>query len=264
MKKQINTDSTKEKEETMKKAYMTIDDGPSVARKEKVDVLDQYGIQAVWFCERRFMEERPEELIYTIQHGHVIGNHACSHPHFSDLTLEQCKEEIIQSDAMIEELYAKAGVKRPAKFFRFPYGNEGVVKGFYELNYTAEEKEKVEAIQKVLIDLGYTLPRFENITYRYFDEFRKSGRVDWLWTYDAMEWCVYQENPPFGVSSVDDVLEMMDLDLPERWMGLNYPDSDEIIVIHDHPETSDIFGTIVKAFVDRGIRFGSISDLLEK
>ena len=60
----------------MKKAYLTVDDGPSVARKEKVDILNQYGIQAVWFSEGRFMEVRPDELVYTIQKGHIVGNHA--------------------------------------------------------------------------------------------------------------------------------------------------------------------------------------------
>ena len=31
----------------MKNAYLTIDDGPSVNRREKVDILNKYGIQAV-------------------------------------------------------------------------------------------------------------------------------------------------------------------------------------------------------------------------
>ncbi len=246
----------------MKKAYLTIDDGPSVARKEKVDILNQFGIQAVWFSEGRFMEIRPDELVYTIQKGHIVGNHAFSHSHFSELTLEQCRNEIIETDRMIEQLYEKAGVKRPIKLFRFPYGDEGVTRGFYEFGYSDEEKERVSQIQSILKELGYVIFPFKNITYKYFDAFRHSERVDWLWTYDAMEWCVYQENPPFGVRTLDDVLEMMELDLPERWMGLNYPDSDEIIVVHDHPQTSDIFGAIIKGFVDLGIQFGSFNDLI--
>ena len=246
----------------MKKAYLTVDDGPSVARKEKVDILNKYGIQAVWFSEGRFMEVRPDELVYTIQQGHIIGNHAFSHSHFSEMSLEQCKKEIVDTDQMIESLYEKAGVTRPIKLFRFPYGDEGVKKGFYDLNYSAEEKNRVESIQQILKDMGYVILPLKNITYRYFDEFRKSGRVDWLWTYDAMEWCVYQDDPPFGVRTLDDILEMMELELPDRWMGLNYPDSDEIIIIHDHPQTSDIFGAVIKGFLDRGIEFGSFNDLI--
>lgn len=247
----------------MKKAYLTVDDGPSVARREKVDILNQYGIQAVWFCEKRFMDIRKDDVLYTIQSGHIIGNHACSHPNFSELTLEQAKEEILLNDQMIERIYEEAGVKRPAKFFRFPYGNEGVTRGFYDLDYSQEEKERVESIQSFLKENGYVLPSFQEITYPYFDAFRKSGRVDWLWTYDAMEWCVYQENPPYGVRTLDDVLEMMELDLPDRWMGLNYPGSADLIVIHDHPQTNEMFGPIIKAFVDMGIKFARFDDLIK-
>ena len=48
---------------------------------------------------------------------------------------------------------------------------------------------------------------------------------------------------------------MMELDLPEKWMGLNYPASDEIIVIHDHPQTTEMFEPIICALIDRGIEF---------
>ena len=258
------SDEQRELEQYEKKAYMTIDDGPSVARKEKVDILNQYGIQAVWFCEGRNMEVRPDDVLYTISKGHIIGNHAFSHSHFSEMTLEQCKKEILDTDQMIDRLYDRAGVKRPIKLFRFPYGDEGVTRGFYDVNYTDEEKKRVDSIQTFLKELGYVNFPFEKITYKYFDGFRKSGRIDWLWTYDAMEWCIDQEKPQFEVRTVDDVLEMMELDLPERWMGLSYPESDEIIVVHDHPQTSDIFGTIIKGFIDRGIRFGSFNDFIAK
>ena len=246
----------------MKKVYLTVDDGPSAARREKVDVLNRYGIEAIWFCMKNYMEERPEDVIYTIQKGHIIGNHAATHRHFSEMTLEECEKEIRETDQMIEDLYEKAGVKRPCKVFRFPYGDEGVKRGFYDVDYSEEEKARVLGIQKVLKELGYQIFPFPGITYKYFEKFRASGRVDWLWTYDAMEWCIFQEDPPFGVKTLDDVLEMMELDLPERWMGLNYPYSDEIIVIHDHPETSDIFADVIKGFVDMGLEFARFSDLL--
>lgn len=248
----------------MKKAYLTVDDGPSVARREKVDILNRYAIQAVWFSVGRDMEERADDIVYAIKNGHIIGNHSFTHPHFSELTLEQCEKEILKTDQLIERMYEKAGVKRPVKLFRFPFGNEGVTRGFYDLNYPKDEKKRVESIQAILKDNGYVILPFKNITYPYFDAFRESKRVDWLWTYDAMEWCVYQEKPPYGVRSLDDVLEMMELDLPERWMGLNDPDSDEIIVIHDHPQTSDMFEAIIKAFVDRGIEFARVSDLMSQ
>ncbi|MBQ6659882.1 MAG: polysaccharide deacetylase family protein [Lachnospiraceae bacterium] len=239
----------------MKKAYLTIDDGPSVARRQKVDVLTKYGIQAVWFCMGIDMEARQEDALYTIENGQIIGNHSYNHPNFSEIDLEQCEREIVTTDRMIDELYQKAGVKRPVKLFRFPYGNEGVKRGFFDVAYTDEERQRVERIQKVLTDNGYTTFPFENITYPYYERFRETKRVDWLWTYDTMEWCVFQEKPPYGVKTIDDVLEMMEIDWPDRWMGLNYPNSEEIIVIHDHPQTSDMFETIIKALLDKGVEF---------
>lgn len=242
----------------MKKTYLTIDDGPSVGRIKKVNILNQYGIQAVWFSMGIDMEERMDAAIHTILSGHVLGNHSYTHPNFSEISLDQCEEEIIKTDELIDDLYKQAGVKRPIKLFRFPYGNKGVNKGFYDTNYTDAEKKRIDEIQKILIKSGYCTYPFDDITYKYFEKMKKIGHVDWLWTYDTMEWCVFQEKTPYGVKSLDDVLEMMNLDLPERWMGLNYPNSNEIIVIHDHPQTSDMFEPIIKGLIDKGITFKKI------
>lgn len=241
--------------ETVKKAYLTIDDGPSVARKEKVDILNKYGIQAVWFSMGIDMEARPEAALYTIENGHVLGNHSYTHPNFAEISLKQCEEEIVRTDEMIDDLYLRAGIKRPVKLFRFPYGNEGVSKGFFDFNYTSEEQERISAIQDILKKQGYMTYPFEDITYDYFQKMKQIGHVDWLWTYDVMEWCVFQEKPPYGVRTIEDVVEMMDLDLPERWMGLNYPNSGEIVVIHDHPQTTDMFETIIKGLLAKGLEF---------
>lgn len=239
----------------MKKAYLTIDDGPSSDRKEKVDILNKYGIQAVWFSMGIDMEKRPEDALYTIQNGQILGNHSYHHPNFSDISIEQAQEEIVSTDRMIDEIYERAGIKRPFKIFRFPYGNEGVKRPFFDVEYGAEEKMRIAEIQQILKNLGYNAYYPDSIKYAYYDRFKASGNVDWLWTYDTMEWCVFQEKPPYGVKTLDDVLEMMDIDLPERWMGLNYEESDEIIVIHDHPQTAAMFEPIIKALLDKKIEF---------
>jgi len=57
----------------MKTVYLTIDDGPSKDRKEKVDILYQYGIQPIWFCIGSEIEKRPEDVIYSIRKGGIIG-----------------------------------------------------------------------------------------------------------------------------------------------------------------------------------------------
>lgn len=242
----------------MKEAYLTIDDGPSVDRIKKVEILKKYGIQAVWFSMGIDMEANADAAIRTILAGQVIGNHSYTHPNFSEISIAQCEEEIIRTDELIDKLYRQAGVQRPIKLFRFPYGNKGVNTGFFDTSYSESDRERIEAIQKILIQNGYGTYPFDNINFEYFKRMQATGQVDWLWTYDAMEWCVFQEDSPFGVRTIEDVLEMMDLDLPERWMGLNDPSSNEIIVIHDHPQTTDMFEPIIKAFLDKGIHFKRI------
>ncbi|PHV70432.1 polysaccharide deacetylase [Sporanaerobium hydrogeniformans] len=239
----------------MKKAYLTIDDGPSAFRKERVDILKKYDIQAIWFSSGEYLLKREEEAIYTIKNGGVIGNHSYNHPHFSAVVLEECYQQIKRTDEIIEALYKEAGVERPIKAFRFPYGDKGVEKAFYDLDYSFEEKKRVEAIQGFLKELGYQTLEFKDIHYGYFQRLKEKKHIDWYWTYDAMEWCIFQERPPYGIKTLEDILELMEIDLPERWMGLNNKKSNEIIVVHDHDQTLEFFEPIIKAFLDKGINF---------
>ncbi len=62
-------------------------------------------------------------IIYAIKKGFVIGNHSYSHTPFSQLSMVDIYEEIRKTDELIEGLYLEANVKRPAKLFRFPYGD---------------------------------------------------------------------------------------------------------------------------------------------
>jgi len=239
-------------------AYLTIDDAPSVDMKEKVDFLVSKGIPAIWFCTGSSLEKRSELAIYAIKKDFIIGNHSYTHPHlhFSDLSLEQCFEEIQKTDRIVDEIYKKASVKRPAKFFRFPFGDKGGL-NYDEVfkPYEAEGKVRKERIQAFLKSLGYMQPKFENITYRYY---RKAGLlddVDWYWTYDLVEWSTFTEEHLFGIDSLEKVFERLDEDVPEDGRGLNYPDSEEIILIHDHPETTPIFKPLIERLLAKGLIF---------
>jgi len=127
----------------MKTVYLTIDDGPSKDRKEKVDILYQYGIQPIWFCIGSEIEKRPEDVIYSIRKGGIIGNHSYSHPRFSQISLEECFEEIEKTDRIIDSIYREAGVARPIKAFRFPYGDKGEDNNFFKKPYSEEGKKKI-------------------------------------------------------------------------------------------------------------------------
>lgn len=241
----------------MKKGYLTIDDGPSCDRMQKVDILLKYNIPAIWFCLGKEMETNLESSIYTVKNRGILGNHSFSHPRFSKISLDQCFEEINKTDKIIDRIYEQAEVQRPIKVFRFPYGDRGVGSRFYDFNYSVDEENRIKDIQIMLKELGYKCPSFPGIKYEYYKTNRENNFLDWYWTYDAMEWCVFQTPPPYGVKGLQEVLELMDLDLPERWAGLNNWQSEDIILIHDHPQTTCIFEDIIKGFLAKGVIFNN-------
>jgi len=79
--------------------------------------------------------------------------------------------------------------------------------------------------------------------------------VDWYWTYDVMEWSISEKEHLFGVDGLEKVFERMDEDVPESYRGLNYPDSEEIILTHDHPESTHIFKPIIERLLAKGLIF---------
>ena len=239
-----------------KVAYLTIDDSPSQDMRQKLDFLVGHNIPAIFFCRGDFLEARPHLAIEAIQRGFIIANHAYDHPHFSDLSLDAAFDQIQRTDAIVERLYAEAGVPRPAKLFRFPYGDKGGLQYDHVLlPYTGEGARRKAAIQDFLRRLGYYQPAFEGITYRYYREAGLLDDLDWYWTYDVVEWSVYAEQPLYEIDSLAKVFARMDEDVPEGGRGLNSAGSEEIILTHDHHESTEIFFPIIKRLVDKGLVF---------
>jgi len=140
---------------TSKVAYLTIDDAPSLTMNEKVDYLSRKGIPAVWFCQGALLEQQPGMAIRAIRNGFILGNHAYNHPYFSDLEIDECFAQIRRTDEIIEALYERAGVQRPMKSFRFPYGDKGGLR-YSEVfkPYSETGRERKQALQTYLQRLG--------------------------------------------------------------------------------------------------------------
>jgi len=79
--------------------------------------------------------------------------------------------------------------------------------------------------------------------------------VDWYWTYDVLEWTIFTKEHVFGIDSLEKVYQRIDEDVPEGCRGLNYPNSEDIILIHDHPETARMFKPIIERLLAKGIIF---------
>jgi peptidoglycan/xylan/chitin deacetylase (PgdA/CDA1 family) len=222
--------------------------------KRKIDFLASKKIPAICFCQGSLIEKNPDYIIYAIKKGFVIGNHSYNHPHFSRITLKECFDQIKRTDEIIEAIYKKAGVRRPAKVFRFPFGDKGggedVEKGWPE-----DRREFIQSIQDFLKGLGYRQPKFKGINYKWYIDAGLLKDVDVYWTYYCMELETLEKNPMYGIKSLKEVLERVDEDVPEGERGLNFLGSNDIILIHDFVETADMFVPIMEKIISKGMKF---------
>lgn len=98
---------------------LTFDDGPDPEVTPRVlDLLDQAGARASFFCIGRRVTAHPEIVREIARRGHRVENHTWSHPH-----LFACYAPAAQRSEMEEaqEVIAEAAGRRPA-FFRSPAG----------------------------------------------------------------------------------------------------------------------------------------------
>lgn len=98
---------------------LTFDDGPdSIVTPQVLDLLDQYGAKASFFCIANKVIAHPELAREIIRRGHSVENHTNSHPHaFAFFGPSALQHEI---DSAQTAIYATTGVA--PVFFRAPMG----------------------------------------------------------------------------------------------------------------------------------------------
>ena len=102
-----------------KKLALTFDDGPHPELTNKMlDLLDQKGVKATFFCIGNRVERHPE-IVKEISHrGHIVANHTWSHPLIWGMMPGfLVKSQMEKCSAIIEHTIGK----RPI-FFRPPFG----------------------------------------------------------------------------------------------------------------------------------------------
>lgn len=203
-------------------ALLTIDDAPSTRFSDKLDWLDRRGISAVFFCWGERMAGYDEQLIRALRQGHVLANHSWSHPHFSELSWPQALAEVEQTQTVIDDLYLRAGVRQTIKSFRFPYLDPG--KG-----------ELAGRLQTYLEQQGYR-PMMA----------MPEGRLDTGCTFDQMEYWLGKEEAPDGLNRQRAVLARI---------RAGAPANDDVILIHDHDHTHDVFMKCVSRYLRLGLSF---------
>lgn len=104
--------------EDSRKIAITFDDGPHPHYTEQLlDGLKERGVKATFFVTGMHAEQYPELIRRMSEEGHLIGNHTYSHMQLSSSNSETFKEELIQTNEVIEELTGQE-----VQYVRPPYG----------------------------------------------------------------------------------------------------------------------------------------------
>ena len=206
---------------------LTIDDGPSEKAGELLDYLMSKQIGAILFCRGDHLQAREELAVRAIHDGHIIGNHSYDHPHFSTLSKEQARVQIARTDELIDQIYLKSGVQRPAKYFRFPHGDGGA------------NNEAIETNQQLLREFGYWSPIH-------------SPRRDWGWDVDVMDWRVEASNAA------------QKLEFAKQRLKTLHPGA--VLDLHDHSMNLEVglFQSICDSISELGFTFHTNKNLQDQ
>jgi len=226
--------------------YLTIDDGPSADTSEKIRLLADHKNRASWFCLGKKLENYPETAMQLIESGHVIGNHSYAHPHFSAITLDECRDEIVRTEKIIEELYSKSDAQRPAKLFRFPFGDQGHLENGKPSNNPEKLLHKAR-LQQLLKDMGFQKKPVSPVEHHGVCS-NQPADIDWLWSYDIRDWAIghtdgFRLSPEKVTKNLISFLKNYD------------KKKNQIILTHDHEKTAQYFPYFIEAFSERGLAF---------
>lgn len=208
----------------MSHAVLTIDDAPSATLHEKLAVLERLDASALLFCEGRRLSEHADQARRALEAGHHLGNHTYSHTHASELTVPAFRREVDRTEALLDRVYERAGRERPARVFRFPYGDRGTPR-------------TAAAFQRVLARRGFRPPDV-GVTYDWWQADHADVH-DWFWTVELGDWAVE------GTAELRQrVLEVPEFDDP----------SPDVVLFHDSGVGLRLLETLLEALRERGVR----------
>jgi peptidoglycan/xylan/chitin deacetylase (PgdA/CDA1 family) len=216
----------------MIKALLTIDDVSSKNTPAIVDYLGEKNIKPLMFMVGQWAENYPDQLIYALQHGIIIGNHSYTHPHFSEISFDECKKEIEKNEEVLNRFYEQAGVERKYRPFRFPYGDKG--------------GQNKDALQAYLRDKKFSKLKDTQLTYEWWGKRGLDKDIDTFWTFDFAE---YNIRPGSEFTEKDVWKRIEDLD-PPYGAALLKDGNSHFILLHAHDETEELVPEYYKKFID--------------
>lgn len=96
-----------------------------------LDILKKYKVKSTFFLVGDWVDKYPDDVKGIHKAGHDIGNHSDTHPHLTQMSVDEQKKQIEDCNNKVKELTGE----RP-KLFRPPYGdyNTTVVQSVKSLN----------------------------------------------------------------------------------------------------------------------------------
>jgi len=135
-----------------KQIIFTFDAGAGTNSAQKIlETAKAHNLKLTFFITGKFAEKNPELIKQISSKDHEIFNHTYSHPHLTQITDEQIKEELDKTEQIISSLTGKT--TKP--YFRPPYGdrnnhvlmvakNEGYQSAYWTLDALDWMSDKTE------------------------------------------------------------------------------------------------------------------------
>ncbi|MDR6549085.1 polysaccharide deacetylase family protein [Paenibacillus qinlingensis] len=90
---------------TQKAIAFTFDDGPNPEyTPQLLDIFEEVSGRATFFMMGKQMELYPETALDVHIRKHEIGNHTYSHPFMTQISLEACEQELLDTDRLITQV----------------------------------------------------------------------------------------------------------------------------------------------------------------
>lgn len=83
-----------------------------------LDILKKHNVKVTFFMTGGWIEKYPDDVKAIAADGHDLGNHSENHKQMSQLSAEQCKEELMTPHEKVKKLTGKDMI-----LFRPPYGD---------------------------------------------------------------------------------------------------------------------------------------------
>ena len=224
-------------------------------------------VPALLFCRTDRAEANPAPLIRAVRKGFVLGNHSHSHRPAGALSFKEWKDDFEQAEAILTDIYARAGVQRPGLYYRFPYIDRGdgdrIERRFPALIRAVRNGQtpdmpqtgKIQAIQDYLADKGFHQP-FQNITHPLYQIRDIAQAADCLFTYSTCDWMLtprhLQKDWPH--KSIDDLKTAIDTD-PYLSQKAPQDTNRHIILLHDQDGLLNTAQALIGHMLDQGFDF---------